>query len=100
MARERGVCMYVRGSVLFQAELAQMQNLHRERDSDSGERIPSTACSWWRETGCTVGWDETLGHQQGQVQCHSRKGGPVTYLFLYFWGLWESQVLKKCLLNK
>lgn len=98
MARERGVCMYVRGSVLFQAELAQMQNLHRERDSDSGQRIPSTACSWWRETGCTVGWDKT--HQQGQVQCHSRKGGPVTYLFLYFWGPWESQVLKKCLLNK
>ena len=100
--RERGVCVCVcgRDNVPFQAELAQMQNRHRERDSDSGERIPSTACSWWRETGCMVRWDKTLEHQEGQVQGHSRKEGPVTCLFLYSWGPWESQVLKKCLLNK
>ena len=47
-----------------------------------------------------VRWDKTLEHQQGQVQGHSRKGGPVTSLFLYSLGPWESQVLKKCLLNK
>lgn len=73
MARERGVCMYVRGSVLFQAEFAKMQNLHR-KETVIPARGSQAQRSWWRETGCTVGWTRRWGNKKARISAIPERG--------------------------